>query len=590
MNLSLSSEQLLSWQHLMPTLELADIPEQSISFFDLQPRANSAIQQFLQNSHRSLLVLKADDQAEYAPLLADYIQSLLPQNSQVKGVNYFIEQADSFSFARISVEPAQSKEDNFAAIKQVGTALYFDENQLFGSLLVHPISKDIQLNAGLVHQLNGGVLILSVAGLLARFDIWCRLKHILTTQTFDWYSMHPFKPLPCHIPSYPLELKVVLLGSREELAAFSELETELFGLGDYSELESYFSLEEPAQKVKWVQYVRTLAKQYDFPSISDKGVERLYQLYVRESEDRAVINISPLMLKNLLSKAVLVCTGTELSAVDFEKIFQITAMQHSFLRDRTYDDILHEQVFIPTEGEAIGQINGLSVIEYQGTPTSFGEPSRLSCIVQFGEGEITDVDRKSELAGNIHSKGMIIAQNCLANILELPSQLPFSASLVFEQSYAEIDGDSASLAAFCALTSALADLPVSQSVAITGAIDQFGLVHSVGGVNEKIEGFFAICERRGLTGEQGVIIPASVIHQLSLSIEVITAVRNRRFFIWAVEDVYQTSKILFQRDLMEEDKSYNGDNEPISRLIARRIEQRTDHLSRGFWGLLFGRK
>ncbi len=164
------------------------------------------------------------------------------------------------------------------------------------------------------------------------------------------------------------------------------------------------------------------------------------------------------------------------------------------------------------------------MIEYPGTPVCFGEPSRISCLVQFGDGEVVDVERKNELAGNLHGKGMMISEACLASILELPSQLPFSASLVFEQSYGEIDGDSASLAIFSVLVSALSDLPLPQNIAITGTIDQFGLVHAVGGVNDKIEGFFTICQRRGLTGKQGVVIPATTIQQLSLSDEVVEAV------------------------------------------------------------------
>ena len=206
-----------------------------------------------------------------------------------------------------------------------------------------------------------------------------------------------------------------------------------------------------------------------------------------------------------------------------QKIEEWIKAQFGFLREQTYDGILQEQIYVATEGEMVGQINGLSIIEYPGTPLSFGEPSRISCIVQFGDGEIVDVERKNELAGNIHSKGIMIAEACLANVLELPSQLPFSASLVFEQSYGEIDGDSASLASFCVLLSALSSLPLPQSIAITGAIDQFGLVHAVGGVNDKIEGFFTICQRRGLTGKQGVMIPSAVLNQLSLSEAVVSA-------------------------------------------------------------------
>ena len=587
-----SSYNTLPWQELRPTLSVSEIPSHSQDFFALQPRAEKAIRHFIKNSYRTLLVLKADDQAEYVPLLEQLIQSEKPE-PELCGVQYVIEQGDSFSFPRISAEPVQSYNDNFAAQKRVVTALYFDQFQLFGSVKIHATSHDIQLNPGLVHQVNSGVLIVTAGALLAQFDLWQRLKQILTTGVFNWYSAHPFKTLPCDIPSYPLQLKVIVLGNRTELATLEELEEDLYHLADYAEIESYCRVANAEQQQQWMGYVQSVAQQHQLPMLDLSGFNKLYQLLVRDSENRELINISPLMLKNILTETALLTQSTSLSAVDFERYFLHKAEQFGFLREQTYDSILQEQIYVATEGEMVGQINGLSVIEYPGTPLVFGEPSRISCIVQYGDGEVVDVERKTELAGNIHSKGILIAEACLANILELPSQLPFSASLVFEQSYGEIDGDSASLAGFCVLVSALSDLPLPQSIAITGAIDQFGLVHSVGGVNEKIEGFFTICQRRGLTGKQGVIIPSAVVNQLSLSEAVISAVKNQTFFIYPVEAVDQACEILLQRDLVEQDdKDYTPDTLPLARLINQRINQYADRQSHreGFWDSLFSRK
>lgn len=592
MTLSSLSNTTLPWQALRPELTVTDIPSQPQDFFALQPRAGEAVRHFIRNSHRTLLVLKADDQAEYASLLEGFIQKHQPEMG-VCGVQYHVEQGDSFSFPRVYAEPAQSVEDNFAAKKGVATALYFDQFQLFGSLKVHASSHDIQLHAGLVHQLNNGVLIVTAGALLAQFDLWQRLKQILTTGMFDWYSAHPFKTLPCDIPSYPLSLKVIVLGNRTELAALEELEEELYHLADYAEIESYCSVETVEQQQQWMRYVQWVAQQNQLPSLDLSGFNKLYQLLVRDSENRHLINVSPLKLKMMLTETALLTESNPLSAVDFEHYFEHKTAQFGFLREQTYDGILQEQIYVATEGEMVGQINGLSVIEYPGTPLSFGEPSRISCIVQYGDGEIVDVERKNELAGNIHSKGIMIAEACLANVLELPSQLPFSASLVFEQSYGEIDGDSASLASFCVLLSALSSLPLPQSIAITGAIDQFGLVHAVGGVNDKIEGFFTICQRRGLTGKQGVMIPSAVLNQLSLSEVVVSAVKNQEFFIYPVETVDQACEILLQRDLVEqENKTYDFDTLPLSRLIHQRIDQYSDQQSHkfGLWDMFFGRK
>lgn len=587
-----SSELLLSVASLQPELTCQLNTEEKLGFFDLQPRASSAISQFLQNSHRTLFMLKADDLTEYAAAVEEFVRAQQPQTTEILGANYLIEQADSFSFPRVSVQPATSLADNFAAQKRVATALYFDQHQLFGSIRQHASSKDIQLNSGLVHQLNGGVLILSLSGLLRQFDLWERLKQILMSKTFDWYSAHPFKSLPCDIPSFPLNLKVILLGNREELVTFAELEQGLYQWADYAEIESYFALDCEQEQKNWANYVQSLALQQGV-NLSEAAIQKLYQLLVRESEERSLVSISPTILTDWIRSAALNNANSALSAVDFERVFQQKQHQQAFLQERTYADILNEQVYIDTENDIVGQINGLSVIEYPGTPVCFGEPSRLSCIVQFGDGEVIDIERKSELAGNLHGKGMMIAQACLANLFDFPSQLPFSASLVFEQSYGEIDGDSASLAACCVLLSALSDLPLPQSIAVTGSIDQFGLVHSVGGVNAKIEGFFEICKRRGLTGKQGVIIPTTVIHQLSLTDEVKSAVENQQFFIWTVEDIHQACEILFERDLLEqENKSYENNKLPLNQVIAKRIEQysETDRTPMPFWLKWFAKK
>ena len=575
-------QQALDWQALQPDLAITEFPSETVDFWSLQPNAKQALSVFLRHPSRFLLMLKADDQAEYASLLESFTKLHHHREQSVFGVNYVVEQGDAFSFPRVYTEMAHSLDDNFATLGEVVNALYCDQFQLFGSLRVHPSSHDIQLNPGLVHRANGGVLILSAAMLLSQFDLWLRLKQILQTQTFDWYSAHPFKHLPCDVPSYKLNLKVIVLGNRTELATLGELEESLYSFADYAEIESYISVAEVESQKMWAGYVNKIAQTLNV-EMNFSALNKLYKLLVRESEDRFLINISPLKLKEILQDVVTLTGNSILSADDFEAVFQRKSIQYGFLKEQTYADILNEQVYVETQGEIVGQINGLSVIEYPGTPVSFGEPSRISCIVQFGEGEVIDVERKNELAGNIHSKGMMIAQACLSNILDLPSQLPFSASLVFEQSYGEIDGDSASLAIFCVLVSALSDLPLPQNIAITGSIDQFGLVHSVGGVNDKIEGFFTICQRRGLTGKQGVIIPMTTIQQLSLSDEVKSAVKNNEFFIYPVEDIYQACEYLFERDLLDENKEYSEKTMPISRLIQRRIENRLDSEKKGFW-------
>lgn len=240
------------------------------------------------------------------------------------------------------------------------------------------------------------------------------------------------------------------------------------------------------------------------------------------------------------------------------------------------DEIELGQILIETEGEVVGQINGLSVLEFPGYPVAFGEPTRISCVVHAGDGEFTDVERKAELAGNLHAKGMMIMQAFLITELELDQQLPFSASMVFEQSYSEVDGDSASLAELCALVSALSLRPINQQFAVTGSVDQFGNVQPIGGVNEKIEGFFEVCQRRGLTGTQGVVLPAANLRHLCLQEDVVEAVREGKFHLFPVETAPEALSLLTNC-------AYDDEQQPnLLSAIRERIGQLTPQERRRF--------
>ncbi len=229
------------------------------------------------------------------------------------------------------------------------------------------------------------------------------------------------------------------------------------------------------------------------------------------------------------------------------------------------------QVIIETDGEQVGQVNGLTVVDVPGHPVSYGEPARISCVIHFGDGDVSDVERKAELGGNLHAKGMMIMQALLSSALDLDEPLPFAASVVFEQSYCEVDGDSASLAELCSLVSALSECPINQQIAVTGAIDQFGRVQAVGGLNEKIEGFYRVCEHQGFTGQQGVILPKSNLKHLSLHKDVVESIKNSQFHIWSVENVDEAIALVTN-------KVFRGEHEDT---ILDRISQRIDLFNRG---------
>lgn len=216
----------------------------------------------------------------------------------------------------------------------------------------------------------------------------------------------------------------------------------------------------------------------------------------------------------------------------------------NYIVEQSDQSIVDEQMLLQTEGEVVGQINGLSVIQIMGHPYDFGEPVRLTATVHMGDGDVSDIERKAELAGHIHAKAMMIIHGYLSTLFGAENPSPLSANLVFEQSYSEIDGDSAALTGLCALLSALAQQPIYQHLAVTGAVDQFGNVQPVGGLNEKIEGFFRVCSIQGLNGKQGVVIPESNYLQLILSDEVVDAVKNGQFHIYPVGHVEEAVELL----------------------------------------------
>jgi Lon-like ATP-dependent protease len=371
-----------------------------------------------------------------------------------------------------------------------------------------------------------------------------RLKNIVAHQRFDWIAYDESRPLPVAIPSMPLSLKVILAGDRESLADFQEMEPELADQAVYTEFEDNIQIADADDVTQWCQWVLTVAARYALPIPAADAWTGLIREAARDTGDQETLPLCPLWISKQLRETGVISGPGTFTREQFAQMLAQREWREGYLADRMQDEILLEQILVETEGERVGQINALSVIEFPGHPRAFGEPSRISCVIHIGDGEFTDVERKAELGGNIHAKGMMIMQAFLMSQLQLEQQLPFSASLTFEQSYSEVDGDSASMAELCAVISALADVPVNQSIAITGSVDQFGRAQPVGGLNEKIEGFFSICQQRGLSGKQGVIIPAPNARHLSLSQAVLDAVDAEQFSIWAIDDVTDALPLL----------------------------------------------
>lgn len=511
-----------------------------VAFFDFQPNAKQAISQFKGGQFGSLLILKTETLPEF---IDEISAQLLTEN------------------------------DATVIIKTE-----FNRQNLFGYSLFLEKENKIETIEGAIQSANNGTLILSIKSLLLDLTQWDKLKQALLFGSYEPYTVNQ---IPVLLSPIKAKFKLVLMGNRDEIALLSEYDPDLYQFAQYTEIESYLRLNENNID-QWGDYIQSYAKKWINRHFSKTALNEFLQYYIRESESQNLISISPTLLKkHLLGLANFYPNKTAFEQV--YQYFEYLEQQSSVLNKYALQDILTEQLYIDTENEEIGQINGLSVIEFEGIPYSFGEPLRISCNVQYGDGEITDIERKVELGGNIHSKGIMIAQSCLAHLLEFPTQLPFSASLAFEQSYGEVDGDSSSLAIFCVLISALAKLPIPQSIAVTGAIDQFGNVLSVGGINQKIEGFFNVCKAKGLNGKQGVIIPTTCLSHLSLKSNVIEAVENEQFKIWAVEDVFEAAMILFNHHFYQSDEQVIANKEAIFDLIHQGIEQSQNIESKGSW-------
>ncbi|MDF7681253.1 Lon protease family protein [Enterobacteriaceae bacterium ESL0689] len=546
----------------------ADLTDTAFSFSrDLQPRLFYALKQLLmEKSVAPFMLIKAPEEAQYLQWLTEETRRLYQPAVPFCGVNYQV------NGGVITATTAQSADDNFADTTPVDYAEWIEHEQLFGC--VRQFNGEISLQPGLVHRTNGGILILSLRTLLTQPLLWLRLKNMMACQRFDWLSPDESRPLPVTIPSMPLNLKVILVGERESLADFQEQEPELFAQAIYSEYEESLHIVNEGTLKQWCQWVTQNARQLELPELAADAWPLLIHEGARYTGDQTLLPLCLLWIARQLRAAATFCEDKIITAAAIRQMLSQRAWCEGYLSERLQNEILQQQIRIDTEGHYVGQINALSVIEFPGHPQATGEPTRISCVVHAGDGEVIDIERKAELGGNIHAKGMMIMQAFLMSGLDPEQQFPFTVSLTFEQSYSEIDGDSASLAELCALISALACVPIDQSIAVTGSVDQFGRVQPVGGVNEKIEGFFAICQQRGLTGKQGVIIPAANIQHLSLPTELQQAVTDEQFYIWAVEDVTEALPVLTQRQWE------GGEEQTLRQIIHERMTQMTQQEGR----------
>ncbi|WP_228284590.1 MULTISPECIES: ATP-binding protein [unclassified Psychrobacter] len=414
------------------------------------------------------------------------------------------------------------------------------------------VTTDVSMiRAGALHRANGGFLLLEASHVLEHPYAWQGLKRALQARQIRLSSLEQMLTLTGSLSLAPapidLEVKVILLGEADLYYELLELEPEFDAVfkvrADFHDDVQRTDAHELALVAKMADIIRH-AKLYPF----DKSAQAtLLEHLSLQAEDQDRLTLHSDRLIKLLHESNRHARLAGVQTVDANHVTQAIAdmdERSGYLRDLYWDELKNGQQLINTTGNAVGQVNALTVVSY--ADSEFGMPARLTAVIQpnVGAGEILDIERDVDLGGSIHAKGMLIMTSYLRALFSQHHTLNFSASLAFEQSYAHIDGDSATVSEACALLSALADVPINQSFAITGSMNQLGEIQAVGGINAKIAGFFDACREQGLTGQQGVIIPMANAKQLMLRDDIIEAVSEGRFAIYGVSSLREALTLM----------------------------------------------
>lgn len=405
------------------------------------------------------------------------------------------------------------------------------------------------IKAGALHRANGGFLIVDARRLLTSPFAYEALKRALRAKEVRIESLEKvlsvISTISLEPEPIPIDLKVIITGDRWLFYLLKKYDPEFNQL---FKVAADFSEEIDRNDENTFQYARMIATfqhEKNLKPFDQRAVALIIEDCARSIADAEKISLHMENLLDLLRESDYCASQNKHDVVqrdDVQLALDARIRRLDQIRELVHEQVLRGVYLLETEGSKIAQVNGLSVIQLDSF--AFGRPSKITATARLGSGKVIDIEREVELGGSIHSKGVLILSSFLANRYAHDQPLSLSASLVFEQSYSKVEGDSASVAELCALLSALAKLPIDQSFAVTGSVNQLGQIQAIGGVNEKIEGFFDICKARELTGAQGVIIPSSNVKHLMLRSDVVNAVTEEKFNVYAVETVDQVMELL----------------------------------------------
>ena len=444
----------------------------------------------------------------------------------------------------------------------------------FGSL----VTNFNLIRPGALHKANGGYLVLDAAKLLGYPLAYEGLKRALKSRELCIRSVADDIGLVSTVSldpePIPADLKVVLVGERIYYYLLEQYDPEFPELFKVAADFEDRLLRDEGNQLGLARWLATTIREEKLKHLDAAGMARLLEDSARHAGDSERLSTDIRRATDLLREAHYWAgrNGTELvGAAEVQQAIDSRFRRGSRVRDRLQEETLRETFVVDTEGARRGQVNGLAVLQLG--EVAFGRPQRISATVTLGSGEVVDIEREVKLGGPLHSKGVLILTGFLRSHYVTDRPLSLSASLVFEQSYGGVDGDSASAAELCALASAIAGAQLKQSLAITGSVDQHGNVQAIGGVNEKIEGFFDLCCERGLTGEQGVLIPAANVKHLMLRRDVVEAVEAGRFQVYPVSHVDQALSLLTGVPAGERDAAGAWPPDSLNHRICERLAE-----------------
>ncbi|TKF21637.1 ATP-dependent protease [Vibrio genomosp. F6] len=419
------------------------------------------------------------------------------------------------------------------------------------------------IRAGSLHKANGGVLLMDAVKVLEQPYVWDGLKRALRSRQLSFTSLEKEVTLTGAVSldpqPIPLDVKIILFGDYRTYQLLQHYDAEF---GELFRVTADFEDEmtrTPDSEIHYARFISSIVHDNNMLHCDRKAIARIIEHSSRQAGDQSKLSLHSAHIANLLRESNYVAKTAKSNLIRSSHVEQALDNQQlrvGRLQDSVMETFVNGTTLIRTSGEAIGQVNALSVLST--SDHMFGAPNRITATTAYGEGEVIDIERNVDLGGSIHSKGVMILSAYLSSVFGKTARIPLTTNITFEQSYGGVDGDSASMAEFCAVVSAFSKQPNRQDIAITGSMNQFGESQPIGGVNEKIEGFFDVCVIKGRSAEQGVIIPQSNIHNLMLRSDIVKAVEKGEFHIWAIEHVTEAIEIFTGKEagIASEEGSY----------------------------------